>query len=227
MKLKYFTYEVFCAILDIYAEVCGGQYLVNSLKNETKYNDLISEFESRSSIERRFGSNICSFSKLWIRRDWDDTLTFSFDSKLTSVERRRLAVREKEMTEKFNARISEFLTTRDLFQKIEQVDRHQFSCKNYYMFGFNYNGGTPDEVIVEKPTSIDDNTILFHFDYGHKSLSEYVKKENIVAVGDKDGAFEVAGWKGRYSVLNKQEFLKLIQSGALEIKKCHGFVEVD
>ena len=99
----------------------------NSLKNETKYNDLISEFESRSSIERRFGSNLCSFSKLWIRRDWDDTLTFEFDSKLTSAERRRLAVREKEMTEKFNSRISEFLSFAENAKEVNEGLNKKFT----------------------------------------------------------------------------------------------------
>jgi len=227
MKLNDFTYEVYLAILDIYIEVCGGKYLANLLKNETKYNNLISEFKTRSSIERRFGSNICSFSKLWIKKDSQNNLTFSFDSKLTSEERRRLGVREKEMTEKFNSKISEFLPIAEALQNIEKSEKHQFSCKCYYMFGFNYNGGIPDEVIVEKPTSIDDDVILFHFLDGHRSVGEYVKKENIVAVGEYDGAFEVAGWNGRYSVLNRKEFFKLIQSGALEITKCHGFVKVD
>lgn len=135
MKLKDFTFEVYVAILDIYAEICGGKYLANSLKNETKYNDLISEFETRSSIERRLGSNLCSFSKLWIRRDWDDALTFSFDAKLTSEERRRLGTREKEMTEKFNARISEFISFAENAKEVNE----DLNKKNLLLVTSNYS----------------------------------------------------------------------------------------
>ena len=109
MKLKDFTYGVYLAILDIYTEVCGGTGSVKILKNETKYNALLSEFKTRSSVERRLGSNICSQSKLWFNLDSKNNISFSFASNLSLSELKYLAEKEKEMEEKFNAKISDFL----------------------------------------------------------------------------------------------------------------------
>jgi len=227
MKLEQFTFEIYIAILDIYIEVCGCRYLAQLMKNQQEYDKIISDLMTRPSVELRLGSTICKFSKMWIHKDSNGEISFSFDSETLLKENEDFDVKKKEIEQKLNALISEFFSITEVLQKMEKVAEHQFSYRNSYMFGFNYNGGAPDEVIVKTPTSIDDDKILFHFLHGYKSVGEYVKKENIVAFGDEDGAFEVEGWTGRYTILNKKNFIGLIKSGALKVTKCFGFVEVD
>ncbi|RJQ29123.1 hypothetical protein C4565_02565 [Candidatus Parcubacteria bacterium] len=226
MKLKDLTFEVYTAILDIYAETCGGTAVVATQKNQSCYNKILFDLKD-GHAERCIPSKVYSRSKLCIRIEPDDSLKIYFFSNLVPAEREYRGEKEKEITENFNSRISGLISLTDFFNAGENTGAHVFNHQNYYMFGFNYNGGTPDEVIVEKPTSIDEEKILFHFLHGYKSVGEYINKEDIVAVGEEDGAFEVAGWTGRYTILNKQKFIDLIKSGALEIKKCYGFVETD
>lgn len=96
---------------------------------------------------------------------------------------------------------------------------HQFSTERYYMFGFNYNGGEPNEVIVEKPTMINKSGLLFVFLYGHKSLSEHIPFESIVAVGEEDGGeAAIKGWTGSYTILNQPLFDALVHSGVICLK---------
>ena len=97
---------------------------------------------------------------------------------------------------------------------------HTFSADNTYLFGYNYNGGEPNEVIAEKPTSIDVEKILFVFSKGHKSLSEYIKVQDIVAVGNNElGTIKILGWSGKFQIINQQKFDELVKSGAIELKK--------
>lgn len=93
----------------------------------------------------------------------------------------------------------------------------RFYAGQFYMFGFDYNGGTPKEVIVARPTTINDNDILFHFMYGHHSMAEYVEKKNILAVGDDSGQVQIRGWTGRYKVINQPLFDKYVASGAIQL----------
>ena len=65
---------------------------------------------------------------------------------------------------------------------------------DYIAFGFNYNGGEPNEIIVDKISSIQKDKVLVHFLYGHKSLAEYVNKNDIIAIGNlKDGKHKIKG----------------------------------
>jgi hypothetical protein len=48
---------------------------------------------------------------------------------------------------------------------------------DYIAFGFNYNGERPKEIIVDNITKVYENSVLVHFIYGLKSLSEVVRKE--------------------------------------------------
>jgi len=99
------------------------------------------------------------------------------------------------------------------------MNKHQFSLLKTYLFGFNYNGGEPNEVIAGRPTLIYENRILFHFLYGHHSLSETVKKEDIVAVGDnEDDTVSVLGWNGRFKIINHQKFDDLLKKGAIKLE---------
>jgi hypothetical protein len=78
---------------------------------------------------------------------------------------------------------------------------------DYIAFGFNYNGGEPKEIMVSNITSVSDYGILVHFMYGHHSLSEYVKKENIIAIGNPEGKSKIRGWNGNFDVVNRNHKL--------------------
>ena len=95
-----------------------------------------------------------------------------------------------------------------------------FNEQNIYLFGFNYNGGYPNEVIAQKPTSIEEDRVLFHFSYGHHSLSEFVKKEEILAVGNNQkGTVRISGWSGKFEILNHQKFDELVSNGVIKLKE--------
>lgn len=73
---------------------------------------------------------------------------------------------------------------------------------DHIAFGFNYNGGIPTEIIVDNITCKHGEEFLVHFAYGHHSLSEYVKPENILAIGNLEkGESELNGWSGKYDIL--------------------------
>lgn len=40
------------------------------------------------------------------------------------------------------------------------------------------------EIIVDNITSVNKDDVLVHFLYGYKSEAEYIKKEDIIAIGD-------------------------------------------
>ncbi len=94
----------------------------------------------------------------------------------------------------------------------------QFNLQDFYLFGFNYNGGEPDEVIVAKPTAIYEDKILFHFLYNYKSLTEDVYKKDIIAVGDINGTVAIAGWTGKYKIINQEVFDDLVSKGVIVLK---------
>ncbi|MEI6378786.1 MAG: hypothetical protein WCO55_03935 [Candidatus Falkowbacteria bacterium] len=99
------------------------------------------------------------------------------------------------------------------------VNTYEFATEQRYMFGFNYNGGAPTDVIVETPSLINDTQILFHFLHGHHSLGEFINKSDIIAVGDdKNGTVGVKGWSGKYVILNEKLFNQYKKTGALELK---------
>jgi hypothetical protein len=37
--------------------------------------------------------------------------------------------------------------------------------------------------------------------YGHHSLSEYVEKEDIIAIGNQKGTGKIRGWSGNFDIL--------------------------
>ena len=97
---------------------------------------------------------------------------------------------------------------------------HKFSKRNHYMFAFNYYGGEPNEVIVEKPQMIQADKASFTFLWSYKSVNEERLLEDLVAVGDnKNGTVSVSGWSGKYNVLNQELFDSLVKSGAVKLKK--------
>lgn len=79
---------------------------------------------------------------------------------------------------------------------------NELTEKDHIAFGFNYNGGTPNEIMVSKITSIEeDGMCLVHFTYGHHSLSELIMPDNILAIGNMDGKYKIKGWSGKFDVL--------------------------
>ncbi len=94
----------------------------------------------------------------------------------------------------------------------------EFDLSKFYMFGFDFHCQKPSTVIVAKPTSIEENDILFHFNYSYHSLAECVKKENIVAIGDiENGTVYVKGWRHPFAILNQKLFDEYLASGAVEL----------
>ena len=78
-------------------------------------------------------------------------------------------------------------------------------------FGFNYNGGKPDEIIVDNISHIKENEVLVIFLYGYKSMAEFVKKEDILAIGNnEEGKGTIKGWSGKYDILNQAEIDRIL-----------------
>ena len=78
---------------------------------------------------------------------------------------------------------------------------------DFIAFGFNYNGGEPNEIIVDNITSVNKDEVLVHFLYGHHSLGEWVKKENIIAVGNPNAKNRIKGWGGYFDILQPEHKL--------------------
>jgi hypothetical protein len=88
---------------------------------------------------------------------------------------------------------------------------------DYIAFGFNYNGGQPNEIIVENITEVYKNKetveqVLVHFLYGYKSLAEFVKRDNILAIGNPQGKGVIKDWTGTYDILNQEKIAKISNS---------------
>lgn len=73
---------------------------------------------------------------------------------------------------------------------------------DYIAFGFNYNGGEPNEIIVDNITSIEKSgRVLVHFLYGHRSLAKHISKSDIIAIGNHKANGKIKGWSGNYEIL--------------------------
>lgn len=84
---------------------------------------------------------------------------------------------------------------------------------------FLFKDGHGKNLIVAKPTLIEENQVLFHFSIGWKSEGEWVLKTDILAVGDREnGTVEVKGWSGKYWILNNENFQIGINDGSIEYK---------
>lgn len=86
---------------------------------------------------------------------------------------------------------------------------------DYIAFGFNYNGGEPTELIVSNITQIykDKKSIiqvLVHFQYANHSIGEFVKRENIWAIGNPEGTGKIKGWTGKYDILNQEKINEIL-----------------
>ncbi len=75
---------------------------------------------------------------------------------------------------------------------------------DYIAFGFDYNGGEPKEIVVSNITSLHDGGFIVHFLYGHKSLSEFIKYDNVLAIGNAEGKTKIKGWSGYFDLINAE-----------------------
>lgn len=80
---------------------------------------------------------------------------------------------------------------------------------DYIAFGFNYNGGEPKEIIVTNITSVYDDKVLVHFLYGGRSIGEFIKKNEILAIGNHKCTGKIKGWRGGFDILKPFELNKL------------------
>ena len=71
---------------------------------------------------------------------------------------------------------------------------------DYIAFQWNY-GIFGKEIIVDNITCVDGDQVLVHFLYGYKSEAEWVKKSDIIAVGDMSAKGEIKGWSGKFNIL--------------------------
>lgn len=95
-------------------------------------------------------------------------------------------------------------TANEYYEKLKSLKEG-----HYIAFGFNYNGGEPKEIIVTNITKVYEDRVLVHFNYGHHSLGEFIKKNEILAIGNNQFNGKIKGWKGGFDILKPFEFNKL------------------
>ena len=71
---------------------------------------------------------------------------------------------------------------------------------DYIAFQWDY-GTFGKEIIVDNISCVDDEKVLVHFLYGYKSEGEWVKKSDIIAIGDMSANGKIKGWTGNFNIL--------------------------
>jgi len=71
---------------------------------------------------------------------------------------------------------------------------------DYIAFQWNY-GIFGKVIIVDNITCVEDEQVLVHFLYGYKSEGEWVKKSDIIAIGDMSANGKIKGWSGNFNIL--------------------------
>ncbi len=87
---------------------------------------------------------------------------------------------------------------------------------DYIAFPFKYLSSDPEEIMVSSITSVHENTrsVLVHFLNGHHSVGEWVKLDDILAIGNSEsGESKLKGWSGKFDVVNKGHYLIREQNG--------------
>ena len=77
---------------------------------------------------------------------------------------------------------------------------------DFIAFGYNNNGGEPNEIIVTNITIADGEDLIVHFIYGsHHSRSESVKRKDVLAIGNPDdGNSKLKGWRGMFDIIQEE-----------------------
>ncbi len=83
----------------------------------------------------------------------------------------------------------------------------ELKCGDSIAFGYNYNGGEPKEIVVSMITYLHEGGFIVHFLYGYKSLSEFIKYDDVLAIGNPDGKTKLKGWGGRYDLIKPENSL--------------------
>ncbi|VVB84036.1 Uncharacterised protein [uncultured archaeon] len=82
---------------------------------------------------------------------------------------------------------------------------------DYIAFGFNYNGGKPNEIIVSCIEKVWGEEFSVSFGYNGRHLSEFVKKEKVLAIQDNEaGEEKIYGCIGKYCIINQKSVDKIL-----------------
>ncbi len=94
----------------------------------------------------------------------------------------------------------------------------EFSLDRYYMFLYTFTS-TQQKLKVYKPFVLFPGFILFKFPCEFGDKYELVSNKKVLAVGDMaHGTIEVAGWNGKYRLLNKELFYEHYYKDRIELK---------
>ena len=80
---------------------------------------------------------------------------------------------------------------------------------DYIAFGSNFNGGEPNEIIVDCVSKILEKKVLIYF--MGVTVRYEVKKDKILAIGNLEtGEGTIKGWSGKYDILNQEEIDRIL-----------------
>lgn len=94
----------------------------------------------------------------------------------------------------------------------------ELKAGDYIAFGFSYNGGKANEIMVTGITGIHKGAFIVHFLYGHHSMSELIKQEDVLAIGNTNGETKIKGWSGKFDLINSEHPL-ILKNTKTELKK--------
>lgn len=82
-------------------------------------------------------------------------------------------------------------------------DVNKLTTKDYIAFVYSYFHTKDDrEIIVSQISQVtDDGRFLVFFLWGHHSCSEFIKKEEVVAIGNMEGDAGIKGWTGKFDLI--------------------------
>lgn len=78
---------------------------------------------------------------------------------------------------------------------------------DYIAFGYNHNGGEPNEIFVANISFKREKYVTVHFMYGHHSIGETVNYEDIIAIGDMSASGKIKHWGGKFNILQPEHRL--------------------
>jgi hypothetical protein len=87
-------------------------------------------------------------------------------------------------------------------QKMKRIE--DLKARDYIAFAWSYINGEPKQIWVSNITLVSDDGFIVHFMYGHKSIGELVKFDDVLAIGNKDGASEIKGWSGKFDIIQPE-----------------------
>lgn len=76
------------------------------------------------------------------------------------------------------------------------------TTNNYIAFYWRYSATDTPHIEVSQITSVQEDDVLVHFLWGYKSIAEYIKKSDIIAIGNALGETKLEGWSGKFDLVN-------------------------